>query len=159
MTSDLMAVQAVAEAQRLHTAGYNCAESVLGAVAAAAGGEAPPLRLATGFGGGLGRTGDVCGAVTGGCMALGWLRGRDDPQDKASYAKTAVMVRELLAGFRAGHGTLLCSELTGYDLSDPSILPRFAQDDERRVKCERFIATAARLTAELLAAEGAQAGA
>jgi beta-N-acetylhexosaminidase len=141
------------EAGRLHKLGYNCAESVLGAVAEAAGMAQPPLRLATGFGGGIGRTGDVCGAVTGAVMALGWARGRDDASDKEGYARLSQVVRQLLADFRAAHGHLNCSPLTGYDLSDPAVLPKFAEDVDRRAKCAVFIETAAKLAAAALARE------
>ena len=146
------AKQAVAEADRLHELGYNCAETVLGAVNAAMGSEPAPLRIATGFGGGVGRTGDICGAVTGAVMALGWIKGRTRPDDKETYALVAATVRTLLADFRAEHGTLTCSVLTGYDLSDPAVLTKFGEDKERRQKCARFIDTAARLAAEALVA-------
>ncbi len=144
--------QAVEEADRLHALGYNCAETVLGAVAAATGLAVPPLRIATGFGGGVGRTGDVCGAVTGAVMAMGWARGRNNPEDKEGYAKLAAAVRQFLADFRGSHETLECSVLTGYDLSDPAVLTTFAEDKERRAKCAEFIRTATRLATVALTA-------
>jgi len=144
--------QAVVEAGRMHELGYNCAETVLGAVATAMGADPAPLRIATGFGGGVGRTGDICGAVTGAVMALGWIKGRTRPDDKETYAKVAATVRTLLADFRAEYGTLTCSALTGYDLSDPAILTKFGDDKVRRQKCAGFIDTAARLAAEALVA-------
>ena len=143
-----VAERAALEAGRMHHLGYNCAESVLGGVVAAHGGEPAPLRIATGFGGGIGRTGDVCGAVTGAVLALGWLKGRTRPDEKEIYARVSASIRELLADFRAEYGTLTCSALTGYDLSDPAVLPRFADDQERRKKCAAFIDTAARLAAD-----------
>jgi len=142
------AERAALEAERLHHLGYNCAESVLGGVVAAHSQEPAPLRIATGFGGGIGRTGDVCGAVTGAVLALGWLRGRTRPDEKEIYARVSASIRGLLADFRTEYGTLTCSALTGYDLSDPAVLPRFADDQERRKKCAAFIDTAARLAAD-----------
>ena len=144
---ELDPAKAVAEAERLHELGYNCAESLCGAVVTAAGQEPPPLRLASAFGGGMGRTGEVCGVLTGALIGLGWLFGRDRPEDKESYARVAAMGRRLLDGFRAQHGTLDCSTLTGYDLSDPAVLADFAADGERRRKCAEFIRSAARLAA------------
>ncbi|MDP2872307.1 MAG: C-GCAxxG-C-C family protein [Bacillota bacterium] len=142
------------EAKRLHVLGYNCAEAVLGGTVRAARGEQPPLRIATGFGGGLGRTGSVCGAVTGAIAAFGWLRGRTSPDDKETYARCATLVRRFLADFAAAHGTMTCSELTGYDLRDPEVLPAFAADAARREKCARFIDTAASLAARAVLADG-----
>jgi len=151
MTCSHQAKLAAAEAERLHSQGYNCAESVLGAVAHALELEPPPMRIATGFGGGIGRTGDVCGAVTGAVMAMGWAKGRDQAQDKEAYAALSAMIRSFLTDFRAAHEHLGCNPLTGYDLSDPAVLPRFAEDQDRRRKCAAFIETAARLAAEALA--------
>lgn len=144
--------RAVAEADRLHVLGYNCAESVFGGVTAAFGEHQVPLKIATGFGGGIGRTGEVCGAVTGGVMAMGWLKGRVRPDDKEGYAELAAQVRKFLARFRDEFGTLDCGPLTGYDLSDPAILPKFSDDPDRRVKCANFVKVAARMAAEALAA-------
>ncbi len=146
-----VARRAVAEADRLHNLGYNCAESVLGGVAEALGLDGPPLRIATGFGGGVGRTGEICGAVTGAVMVMGWARGRNTPEEKEAYASVSLLVRKFLADFRAAHETLQCSALTGFDFSDPGMLPKFAADPVRREKCGGFIRTAARLAAEALA--------
>ena len=96
----------------------------------------------------MGRTGGVCGALTGALIGLGWLFGRDQPEDKESYARVASMARRLLDGFRAQYGTLDCGALTGYDLSDPAVLADFAADGERRRKCAEFIRSAAHLAAE-----------
>jgi C_GCAxxG_C_C family probable redox protein len=149
--------RALAEARRLHDTGLNCAESVLGGVVGAFGGRVP-LRIATGFGGGLGRTGEVCGAVSGAVMAVGWLAGRDGPEDRESYSRCSAAVREFLGQFRRAQGSLLCRELTGYDLSDPAILPVFAADQARREKCGAIVATAADLAADLVGALAAHTG-
>jgi C_GCAxxG_C_C family probable redox protein len=41
-------------------------------------------RIATGFGGGIGKQGEVCGAVSGGVMVIGLLRGRTQSDDRAA---------------------------------------------------------------------------
>ena len=53
-------------------AGYNCAQSVLYAYGPELGmdGETA-LKVATGLGAGMGRRGEVCGALTGGILVLG----------------------------------------------------------------------------------------
>ena len=152
VAASVAAQRAALEAERLHHLGYNCAESVLGGVVAAHSQEPAPLRIGTGFGGGIGRTGDGCGAVTGAVLALGWLKGRTSPDDKETYARVSTSIRKLLADFRAEYGTLTCSALTGYDLSDPAVLPKFAEDKERRTKCAGFIDTAARLASDAVTA-------
>ena len=80
---------------------YNCAQSVLIPFAEAAGiTEETAFRIAANFGGGMKR-GSVCGAVTGGLMALG-LFGADDPRT----------VSEFHLKMKLNHnGVLDCSEL------------------------------------------------
>jgi len=152
MSKEQSKAAAVKEAERLHQASYNCAEAVLGAVTLGLGYSPPPLRIATGFGGGVGRTGDICGAVTGAIMAMGWVGGRDVPTDKAAYAKTAEVIRSFLSQFREQHGSTVCAVLTGYDFGDAEAMGRFADDAERRAKCADYIRTAAAMATEVLAA-------
>ena len=63
---------------------YNCAQAVVIPFAENAGINAETaIKFAAGFGGGM-RRGSVCGAVTGGLMALG-LYGIDDPPTIGEY--------------------------------------------------------------------------
>ena len=77
----------------------------------------PLPRVATAFGGGLSRQGHVCGAVTGGLMAIGLALGRRAKTDskEPAYAAGVELQRRFLAAF----GTLNCRDLTGCDLSTP----------------------------------------
>lgn len=61
----------VAEAGRLFASGYNCAQAVLQATTGRSDREL--LSLAQGFGGGIGGEKCLCGAISGGVMALGLL--------------------------------------------------------------------------------------
>lgn len=98
----------------LFCGGANCAQSVLGAFAAQTGLTADQAaRLASGFGGGLGRQRDLCGAVSGMCMAAGLLHGYADPADDAGKTATYQMIRDLCAAFQNAHGSLYCRDLLG----------------------------------------------
>ena len=64
--------------QRFGTGGLLCAETVLNTIAEEAGLQSAIIpKIATGFCSGLARTGGMCGAVSGGIMALGLIYGRD----------------------------------------------------------------------------------
>ena len=65
-------------ARKNFSKGYNCSECVMEAVLECIETGLPKetLKLATGFGGGVGLFGDTCGAITGGVMALGAVHGR-----------------------------------------------------------------------------------
>jgi C_GCAxxG_C_C family probable redox protein len=95
----------------------NCAQSVLAAYAADYGLEInKALQAAVGFGGGMGRVQDVCGALSGAVIALGLASGfkEEDGRDKinAVYAK----VHRLIDEFSAKEGTIKCRDLLGCDL-------------------------------------------
>jgi len=97
--------------------GYNCSQSVFSAFAPQFGiPDDLALRLASPFGGGVSRQGHICGAVIGALMALGAGRGADLPAKKE---ETYRLGQELLRAFERRHGTLLCRELIGFDLSTP----------------------------------------
>jgi C_GCAxxG_C_C family probable redox protein len=97
--------------------GFNCAQSVLAAYAARLGlDESTALKLASPFGGGIARRGQVCGAVSGALLALGLARGNDQPAGKLA---TYQLSGEFLQRFEAAHGSLLCRDLLQCDISTP----------------------------------------
>ena len=70
------------KAKDLFTEGYNCAQAVFGAFSDVTGIDfETSLKLSSGFGGGMGRLREVCGACTGAFMVAGILFGYDDPKD------------------------------------------------------------------------------
>lgn len=102
----------------LHGRGCNCAQSVLCAFAEDLGlGQEDALRIATGFGGGMGRTGGTCGAVTGAYMVLGLARGMRNPEEKGKKDSTYMLVQEFADRFRGKQGAVGCRELLGVDVS------------------------------------------
>ena len=109
------------KAQEIFTGGYNCSQSVLLAFADLLPvGRDTLARLAHPFGGGFGKSGEVCGAVSGMTMALGLLYGSREPGPDARkeiYARE----QELLAAFREAHGSVLCRELLGLRKTPDSI--------------------------------------
>lgn len=105
--------------------GFSCSQAVLAAFSEEFGLPAETaLRIGQGFGGGIARTADICGAVTGGIMVIGLKYGRTRAEDEAAREKTYALVRELLRRFRARHGTLACKDLLGCDIGTPEGLER-----------------------------------
>jgi len=96
---------------------FNCAQSVLVAFAPQLGldgGQA--LRMASPFGGGVARRGQICGAVTGALMALGLAHGADTPAGKEDAYRLG---QEFLQRFESRHATILCRDLLDCDISTP----------------------------------------
>ncbi len=66
----------------------------------------------------MARTRGMCGAVTGGIMALGILYGRDN--DQQSYATVYEKVQQFLRAFEEEYRSINCFELIGCDLGKRS---------------------------------------
>jgi C_GCAxxG_C_C family probable redox protein len=96
----------------------NCSQAVLTAYCEQFGLERSlALKLAQGFGGGMGRMGATCGAVTGAYMVLGLAQKMWDENPRQSLERTYELVREFNQRFKALHGSVICKELISYDLS------------------------------------------
>ena len=99
-------------AKSLFLSGYNCAQAVACAFCDATGLDIDTAaRMASSFGGGLGRLREVCGTVSGAALVLGIAKGYSDPKDfeakKAHYA----LVQEFARRFREKNGSIVCREL------------------------------------------------
>lgn len=103
------------EAARLHDLGYNCAQSVICALAQAINlDEDSAFILAEGFGAGMGGMTETCGAISGAVMALGQVESTGR-QQVGSKAKTYRLSRKLSARFGKKNGSTVCRELKGVD--------------------------------------------
>jgi C_GCAxxG_C_C family probable redox protein len=133
-------------------AGYNCAQAVLYSFCDDLGLDRnTALKLSTGFGGGMARKQEVCGAVTGGILALGFRHGRGEGQDKALTEKTYSDVRELISLFEAEHGSCICRTLLqGCDLNTPEGQLAYKQNDLLNKTCKRCVQTAVETLETLL---------
>ncbi len=92
--------------------GFNCAQSVLFSFCDDLGVDTDnALKLACGFGAGMGRKEEVCGAVTGGIMVIGAKYGRGENDERKATEVTYAKIRELMDQFAQQHGTYICREL------------------------------------------------
>jgi C_GCAxxG_C_C family probable redox protein len=141
-------IKPVEIAASLFDQGFSCSQSVFSAFAPQL--DIPrelALKIGAPFGGGMARQGEVCGAVTGALMVLGVKFGYIKPQDRdATYA----VCQEFIRRFKACHTTILCRELTGYNLSIPAELERFRKLDVSEIKCPLFVQNAAEIITLLL---------
>lgn len=95
--------------------GFNCAESVFRAYLDILPHSFSPeaARLASTFGGGLGRAGCSCGALTGSEMVLAMLTGRDSPSDDLN--RVYQLSGELHDRFKEKFGSTCCRILNKED--------------------------------------------
>ncbi|MEE0266069.1 MAG: C-GCAxxG-C-C family protein [Acutalibacteraceae bacterium] len=94
--------------------GYNCCQAVVLAYSDLTGlNDETGSLIASGFGGGIGRTRSVCGTVSGMVMVANMLRGYSDPKDSAGKKETYQMIQQLLDKFKEQNGSIICAELLG----------------------------------------------
>ena len=96
------------------------------------------IRAASGFGGGIaGTTEELCGAFTGGVLALGYFFGRENPGEELS--KSGKLIKEFKNKFYDDFGSLSC----------PEILNTFSEK-EGQMGCVRVTAGATVMVAKML---------
>ncbi len=144
------------QAQAYFLQGYNCAQSVLLAFAPDLGlTNDEAARMASSFGGGMGRLREVCGALSASFLILGLREGYSSPTDDEAKARQYARVQEIAAQFRAIHGTILCRDLLGLSEGPdcPTPAKRTAEYYESR-PCERCIGDAAAIVERMLFSHG-----
>lgn len=110
------------KAGELFKAGYNCCQAVAMTFADVIGlPEDEIARLASGFGGGMGRMREVCGTVSAMTMVSGALIPANDVNDKSAKTKNYALVQEMAGEFKDMNGSIICRELLG--LSKPEGTP------------------------------------
>ena len=121
---------------------FNCAQTVLSLFAKDVGlDETTALIIASGFGGGM-ACAETCGAVTGSYMVIGMKHGHFTPNDPEAKARTKMLIRSFNEKFKAIHGTLVCKELIGFDISTPEGNAAAHKEEVFDKKCPAFIQTA-----------------
>ena len=138
-------------AVRMFEQEFSCSQSVFSAFADPA--DLPretALRVAAGLGGGLARTGDTCGAVTGAVMALGLRHCGVPAEDPLAKQRAYPPVQEFLVRFKARHGSIVCRELLGCDLGTPEGLQSAREQGLFKSRCPAFVRTAAEILEESL---------
>ena len=128
--------------------GFNCSQAILSAFASRVGiSDETALRLASPFGGGIARQGQVCSALTGALMVLGLRSGNATPEGKDETYRIA---EEFIHHFEERHGTILCRELIGYDLSTPQGLQAAREQKVFSMICPTLVKEAAETLADML---------
>ncbi|MCR4424584.1 MAG: C-GCAxxG-C-C family protein [Firmicutes bacterium] len=144
----------VESAKRHFESGFNCAESTLLGVAEYLGIRSPSVQsLATGFGGGMGRSDLLCGAVTGAIMGIGLAVDHRSPEDQDGKERVYTLTRKFIEAFVAKYGSCMCTTLAGYNLSTPEGLQGFRDSGAHMNVCPKFVGDAVAIAASLLSAD------
>src|SRR3990172_6835485 len=103
-------------------------------------GQDPELLLmAAGFGGGIGRCQAVCGAISGGVIALAVKNRLEYKDTQEARTATSRAARELYRGFEQTFGRTDCRSLTGHDFSTPEGYQRFTESGVKQERCYNYV--------------------
>ena len=143
----------VERAVELFKSGFNCSQAVFAAFAGDFGmDEETALKVSAGLGGGVGRSREVCGAVCGASMVVGFKYGAVKGDDAESKQKCYEVVQQIIAEFRKTNPTIICRELLALGdnvPTDPKPEARTEQYYKKR-PCVQIVEDAARAVEKIL---------
>lgn len=130
--------------------GMNCAQAVFTCFSENLGYDKElAVRTACGFGGGMGRLGETCGAVTGSYMVLGMINSKKFSDNNDRKEATYTMVRRFTEKFKAINGSAECRSLINCEIGTEEGY-RFAVETNLFEKvCEKCIIDSIRIIEEL----------
>ena len=137
-------------AAELFLKGYNWAQAVAMAFCDFTGlDESYAAKMASSFGGGMGRMREVCGAVSGMLLVAGLLYGYDSYNDDKAKKEHYALVQLLAEKFREQVGSIVCREILKNPPSDPNPTPRTAEFYAQR-PCTRMVMLATQILEEYI---------
>jgi arsenate reductase len=131
--------------------GYNCAQSVLYAFIGNRMDEDLAMNISIGFGAGMARKQEVCGAVSGGIMVLGLTYGDDGDNIKEKTNHVYGKVQRLIGRFIEEKNTINCAELlNGCNLLTDEGQASFQKNHLKENVCCGCVALTCRILEEII---------
>jgi C_GCAxxG_C_C family probable redox protein len=139
------------EAFRCFMSRFTCSSSVFSTFSDELGLDPDTAKkIGCGFGAGISRTGNICGAVSGAIMVIGLKYGKTQADDEAATEKTRSLVRQFIHEFEQKNGSVNCIDLLGYDLSDPEAFSVAKDSGLFVTKCPTLVRDAADILEKIL---------
>ncbi len=136
-------------AKSMFSEGYNCAQSVLVTYSKEAGIDiATSNKIALGFGAGMGRLQNTCGALTGAFMVLGLIHGTDTANDDDTKERLIQIIQQLSKDFIEIHGSINCRDLLGCNINTEEGMDEAKEKNYFDIKCTKYIEDTVKLLEE-----------
>jgi len=130
---------------------FNCAQAVFSVYSADFGlSSVLASKTACAFGAGMGRTGRVCGAVTGAFMVIGLARGMAKAEEKERKEQTYQLTRSFIQEFEKRHKSIDCRAILGIDISTPDGLKEAKGRGLFQTVCAPCVRSAVEIVGRLL---------
>ncbi|MBQ3559483.1 MAG: C_GCAxxG_C_C family protein [Agathobacter sp.] len=132
--------------------GYNCAQCMILAFEDMLTIDVDTaLKIASPFGGGMGRLREVCGSVSGMFMVLGFIKGYNEPGDYEGKKELYEHIQELARRYEADNGSIICRELLGLDVKKEAATPeKRTEEYYKKRPCAEKIGSAAEILEKYL---------
>ena len=144
----IMASSLVEEAINRFKEGFSCSQAIFLTYGKQYGiDEKTAKAIARSFGGGMGRTCQTCGAVTGAYMVLGFITNSEN--EKLAKEETYSLVQGFSRKFHEIHGDVNCERLLGCDLGTVEGQDYFKSNNLNQ-RCTGFVKDAALILEELI---------
>jgi len=140
------------KAIKIYKKAFNCSQSIFAAYRQEDKlDEASALKLATIFGAGVACTGkDLCGAVTGGLMAISMKYGKADEKDNESKTRTYELGKKFMDDFARINGSCICMEIIGINIGTKENLEKANKTGLFATKCLDAVKSSAKLLDEII---------
>ncbi|MCU7940283.1 MAG: C-GCAxxG-C-C family protein [gamma proteobacterium symbiont of Bathyaustriella thionipta] len=107
-------------------------------------------KLATGFGGGMGRMGGTCGALTGAYLVLGLEYGSENSTQKDKKDQTYEKIQYFTQKFEQKNGACQCRELLGCDISTAEGFQQAREQGLTKTRCPGFVRDAVDILEDII---------
>lgn len=132
--------------------GYNCSQCMILAFADLLTIDVDmALKIASPFGGGMGRLREVCGSVSGMFMILGYMKGYNEAEDYDGKKELYEHVQELARRYEEANGSIICRELLGLTVQREEAMPeKRSEEYYKKRPCAEKIGSAAEILEKYL---------
>ena len=139
------------KAVKCFCSGCNCTQAVFTAFCNELGLEEKiGLKIACPFGGGMGHTDGVCGAVSGALLTIGLKYGPENSENEDLKVWNYKIAQDFISEFKKRNGSVNCTELIHFDLSDESQLNLARQSGVFQTTCPKYVSDAVEILESIL---------
>ncbi len=104
------------------------------------------LKIASPFGGGMGRLREVCGSVSGMFMILGYIKGYSETKDFEGKKELYEHIQELARRYEEANGSIICRDLLGLTVRKEDATPeKRTEEYYKKRPCTEKIGSAAEI--------------
>lgn len=101
------------------------------------------LKIASPFGGGMGKLREVCGSVSGMFMVFGYIKGYNEPGDYEGKKELYEHIQELARRYEEANGSIVCRDLLGLNVQREKAIPeKRTEEYYKKRPCAELVGSA-----------------